>query len=228
MEKFKGFPSGDMSQTTFPDILFEEIGPLIDDLDELKITLYYFWAISRQEGQIRYLRIEELLGSETLLQWLGEENLKEALRKTLARGTLLMGQTRHPQQIRCLFPNSPQGQTAIAALRNNAWHPDETDHLPFQEQGKPEKNLYTLYEKNIGPLTPMIAEDLSAALEEYSIEWIEDAIHAAVQSNVRNWRYVEAILRTWKKEGKYADTRRNSKKDGRRISTGEFDEFIQH
>jgi DnaD/phage-associated family protein len=62
------------------------------------------------------------------------------------------------------------------------------------------------YENNIGQLTPMIAEDIGNALDEYGRDWITDAIKIAVQANVRKWNYILGILRRWAVEGKQDDT----------------------
>ena len=59
-------------------------------------------------------------------------------------------------------------------------------------------NVFKLYEENIGPLTPMIADALKDAETIYSIEWIAEAIELAVKNNKRNWKYSEAILKRWK------------------------------
>ncbi|MGI6380667.1 MAG: DnaD domain protein [Anaerolineae bacterium] len=42
-------------------------------------------------------------------------------------------------------------------------------------------------------LQPLIAEQLQQAEADYPPEWIEDAFRIAVESNVRNWRYIAAI-----------------------------------
>jgi DnaD/phage-associated family protein len=63
-------------------------------------------------------------------------------------------------------------------------------------------NIYRVYEKNIGPITPMIAEELREAEKTYSPQWIEDAVRVAVENNVRNWRYVSAILERWQLKGR--------------------------
>jgi DnaD/phage-associated family protein len=47
----------------------------------------------------------------------------------------------------------------------------------------------------------MLAESLKDAEDEYPSEWIEEAIRIAVEKNVRNWRYIEAILRRWQERG---------------------------
>ena len=56
-------------------------------------------------------------------------------------------------------------------------------------------NIFRLYEENIGPLTPLIAEMLRDAEKTYPADWIEEAFKIAVENNVRRWRYIEAILR---------------------------------
>ena len=64
------------------------------------------------------------------------------------------------------------------------------------------QNIFTLYEQNIGLLTPMIALSLGDAEEMYGPVWIGDAIKIAVENNKRNWKYCEAILKRWATEGK--------------------------
>ena len=65
--------------------------------------------------------------------------------------------------------------------------------------GRP--NIFSIYEREIGPLTPFVAEDLKAAEKDYPVEWIEAAIRESVSNNVRKWSYIMGILRRWKKEG---------------------------
>ena len=63
-------------------------------------------------------------------------------------------------------------------------------------------NVFKLYEENIGPLTPLIADALKDAEKTYSREWVADAIGLAVANNKRNWKYCEAILKRWKEDGR--------------------------
>src|SRR5581483_2462354 len=58
-------------------------------------------------------------------------------------------------------------------------------------------NVYALYEQHLGPLTPLLAEQLRDAERMYPRAWIEGAILQAVHYNKRNWRYVQAILADW-------------------------------
>jgi DnaD/phage-associated family protein len=83
-------------------------------------------------------------------------------------------------------------------------------------------NIFRLYENNIGPLTPMIAEILQDAENTYPPAWIEEAIRIAVENNKRNWRYVEAILRRWQEGGRdEREDRRDTEKSLRRYKEWE-------
>lgn len=54
------------------------------------------------------------------------------------------------------------------------------------------------YETEIGALTPMIADAIRDAENEYPADWILEALHIAVERNARNWRFVLAILKDCK------------------------------
>jgi DnaD/phage-associated family protein len=58
------------------------------------------------------------------------------------------------------------------------------------------------YESHIGIITPHIKELLVAAVEEYPLDWILEAINIAVENNVLKWRYAGAILESWRVKGK--------------------------
>src|SRR5438105_5231436 len=63
-------------------------------------------------------------------------------------------------------------------------------------------NIFVLYEQNIGLLSPLLADQLKDAADQYPPEWIEAAFREAVQYNKRKWSYISAILRRWETEGR--------------------------
>ncbi len=79
---------------------------------------------------------------------------------------------------------------------------DSKSHEESTTKGEVSKNIFTLYENNIGILTPMIANSLIDAENTYPAEWIIEAFQLAVENNKRNWRYCETILKRWKTDGK--------------------------
>ena len=71
-----------------------------------------------------------------------------------------------------------------------------------EPQGKREGgDILSLYEKNIGPLAPLLREQVTAAIKKYPPAWVEDAIKEAVAAGVKNWRYISSILEAWETKG---------------------------
>ncbi len=172
------------------------------------MTLYAFWALSQKRQNQAYLGRDELAGDELLLEGLaspgqsGLEALAEALERAVARGTLLRIRLAHEEgEDEYFFLNTPRGRAALAGLEKGKWRPSGDTEAPT-ELIHERPNVFNLYEQNIGPLTPMIAETLRDAQETYPLGWIEDAIRIAVENNVRKWKYVSAILEDWKSRGK--------------------------
>ena len=63
-------------------------------------------------------------------------------------------------------------------------------------------NCFTLYEQNIGALTPLIADHLRDFEDTYGEEWLRQAIEVAAERNKRSIRYIEATLKGCAAEGK--------------------------
>jgi len=225
---FIGFPSGKVRMTPVPAQFFSELLPAIDHLGELKATLYAIWFLARLEAPVRYLTLEDFTGDERLVQGLGQKELISGLERAVQRGTLLrVDLDGGGPQDTLFFLNTPRGRAAVKAIQDGTWRPRVEEHPPVSlDVERP--NIYRLYEENIGPLTPLIADMLREAEQTYRSEWIEEAIRIAVQNNVRRWRYVEAILRSWQEEGRDGVNRRDAEKDRRRYIEGEFADFIEH
>jgi len=235
MPPFKGFPEGKVRFTRLPDPMLTELLPAIDHLGELKVILYAFWRLERMEGTFRYLRRANFLEDQRFMQGLAasqaeaEAALDEALVRCLQRGSLLSaGLDLEGGRETFYFLNSPKGRAALQAIQRGEWQPSDDPQAPL-DLSLEKPNIFRLYEENIGPLTPMIAEELGAAEDTYPAQWIEDAVRIAVENNVRRWSYVEAILKRWQEGGRDERTdRRDAEKDRRRYIEGEFSEFIEH
>jgi DnaD/phage-associated family protein len=235
--KFNGFPEGKVRFTRLPDPLFTQLLPQIDNLDEFKVLLYFFWRLERMEGAFRFLRRPDFLEDERFMQALGSDAgqasqaLDEALQRGVQRGSLLLASLETeagPENL--YFLNSAKGRAAVRAIQRGEWRPGGEAQVPVSlDLSLESPNIYRLYEEHIGPLTPMIAEKLHDAEDSYPPKWIEDAFRIAVENNVRRWSYVEAILKRWQEGGRDERTdRRDTEKDRRRYIEGEFSEFIEH
>lgn len=62
--------------------------------------------------------------------------------------------------------------------------------------------LCSIYEKNIGVLTPRIAETIENDLKEFGLQMCMDAVTEALRNNVRKWSYVQGVLKNWKINGR--------------------------
>ena len=76
-----------------------------------------------------------------------------------------------------------------------------SDDIPEPEVDKKLGKAYTIYEENIGQLTPMIADEIELLCKTHGPRWFEDACKEAAKHNVRNIKYITKILERWEKEG---------------------------
>jgi DNA replication protein len=229
---FAGFSAGKQPIIPVPAAFFSELLPQIDHLGELQVTLYAFWALARREGRFRYLLRGEMGGDELLMSALTQpglapqEALDEALERAVARGTLLhVSLELSSGDEDFYFFNSAKGRAAVEAIETGDWSPSGDPAAPLSLAVE-RPNVYTLYEQNIGPLTPMLAERLRAAEDSFPAEWIEEAIGIAVENNVRKWRYIEAILEDWEQRGRHErEDRGDTEKARRRYIQGKLADY---
>ena len=208
----------DKEAVALPASFFSELLPRIDDLAELKLTIYCLSAIQQKEGKRRYLRLSELASDEALAKTLAREGaessavLRRTLSRAVARGAFLEAALELGAGLeRFYIPNDESGQALYRQIQYGEWRPGAGDDI---EVLPPRPSIYGLYEENIGVLTPMIAEFIKEAETAYPRAWIEDAIRLAVEGNKRNWRYIRAILERWQQEGRSGETR--GRRHGRR------------
>ena len=222
MKTFPGFPATTrMRYMALPVPFFTTLLPLIDDLAELRVTLHFFFLLSRKRGFPRFVTYKELLADRSLLAGLRDgttdpqQKLQEALARAEARGTLLrLCVEREGRTEELYFLNSENDRLAVEKIRKGeiAW-PDVDVKPILPPTEKP--TIYALYEQNIGLITPLIAEELQEAEKNYPVAWIEEAFREAVVRNRRNWRYIARLLERWAAEGKgYGEHRGDTGEDG--------------
>ena len=217
MDKFSGFTSSE-TFTQVPDS-FIHLLKEIDDIAELKVTLYAIWRIEHIEGHFRALCETDF---EPGALGMGFEEIQIGLGKSVERGTMLRSQ--HEADT-FYFLNSPRGRLAAEAFAKGQWR--ESAKIFSAPIASRKSNIFKLYEENIGALTPLLSDMLREAEKNYPSVWFEEAFEIAVSRNIRNWKYVEAILARWKEKGK--DERKDKQdviKDAKRYTDSDFSEFI--
>ncbi|MCS6802203.1 MAG: DnaD domain protein [Chloroflexota bacterium] len=205
---FAGFSRGDRVIPT-PVTVFRDLVPAISDLAELKVTLHVIWRLAEKKVFPKFVSRSELETDRTLLASLAAsgpplQELRRALRLAVRRGVLIevvVGRADGEEPL--FFLNSDRDRAIVAQLERGELNIGQTRASRTETPtSAPRPTIYQLYEQNIGLLTPLVAEELQAAEEEYPADWIEDAFRLAATMNRRNWRYIARILERWRVEGK--------------------------
>ncbi|MCB2209474.1 DnaD domain protein [bacterium] len=210
---FTGFENDGADGVYLPEAFFTDLLPKLAKPTQLQLLLYFFWHLQHDSETVHYLRPQDLLADPTLSQMIGEEaELAQALAALVEIGALLRADLDWLDET-YYFINGPQGRAAVQAIEAGEWRTPAQGKQPVTMTGAP-PNIFKLYEDNIGPITPMMAEILKEDEAEYPAEWIEEAIRSAVAHNARSWKYVQAILKNKQKEGHRDEQhRRNDSQD---------------
>ena len=224
---FNGFQENKKEFTGIPDVFFRELLPELEDINEIKLCLYILWKAYTIGDFGMPITAADILLDKIFIGGLesstvGTEKLvTEILKKAVVDNILLKIKSGSIGEPDIYFINSPRGRKAASA-KSQKFQPTKItlDHI--------QPNIFQLYQENIGPLTPIIADALREAEDIYPVEWVEEAIQIAVQNNVRRWRYVEKILDRWQKEGRDGTDREHDQEDYRRYIKGEYGEIGHH
>lgn len=202
----------------------------LESVEELKCTLRVVGMVHQRYGRGSAVSVAELMADPVLTTALARQpgGAREAIAlgvaEAVARGTLLRsgddGDVQAPEAVlfindelgRQAFSRSAQGESARYATEDAPAVGAATDSRP---------NIFGLYEENIGPLTPLLAEELKEAEKTYQLSWIEEAFKEAVALNHRNWRYIARILERWAAEGK------SNGEPGRRSQASDPKEYLR-
>lgn len=232
------FPRG-VQFTPVPNPLLAGLLEEIDDIAELKVTLRVVWALHRKKSALPYVTASELCSDRSVAAMLnvaGEElerTVEASLQQAAQRGTLLAVPATDEKETRYLINTEP---VRAALVRKGVQIPEqresqagsgvETQHSesrPAMHQG-----VFRVYEQNIGVMSPLIAESITAALQEHPEPDVIDAIRVAVEANARSWKYVTAVLRRWAVEGRDTiEIRGSDGKPERYSEANRSDEFIE-
>jgi DNA replication protein len=234
--KFPGFPAK-TEFTAIPNAFFSRLLPQIDDIAELKTTLHVLAELYRKKGYPRLISFDELQANTNLIRSLKvignspQEELQRALQRAIERGTLLhLVLEPDSGSHDVYFLNDEPGRQAVKKIENGelkiaGLKTRKQDNINLEDL----PDIFTLYEQNIGMLTPMIADELRYAEKQYPQDWIRDAIKEAALYNKRNIKYIAKILENWSIEGKTDGTyqRHPEKTDPDKYFKGKYGHMVR-
>ncbi len=234
MAKFSGFPSK-TSYVPLPAMFLSALLPEIDDIRELKVTLYVISALYQKRGFPRFVTRDELLGNLSLRKSLRESGNEDRTLTGILDAMVKRGTVIRVKEYDVYLLNTEQDRETAEKIKNGEIPlpvvKKESSKAEIEKADSGESpDIFTLYEENIGMLTPIIADFLKEAEKLYPRGWIEDAVKEAVSLNKRNWRYIARILERWENEGKSDGTyRRHSEKkpDPDKYIRGKYGHMVQ-
>lgn len=210
--KFEGF-SARTHFTSVPDPFINQLAPRMPAA-EILLMLAVFNTLFNKKGYPRYATAAELAAHPAM----NGGDTAPLLKSVVAQG-LLLALTSGSDTL--YFLNNPEGRQAISQSESGTLKLSGVSVTKPAAKPPVLPNIFTLYEENIGLLTPMIAEELKDAVNTYPEEWLCDALKEAASLNKRSWRYIQRILERWVAEGKNnhgthrADTERDKFVSGR-------------
>ena len=202
-----GFPRG-VQFTPVPNPLLASLLETIDSLDELKVVLRTIHGLHKQRKVPASIGFDDLFSDRTVASMLGasghqlEKVVETTIKSAANRGILLVVNDETGQRQICL-----NTEPVRRALVRQGIDPAVTASKPAETWSDTESALtkldaVTLYEQNVGYLTPVVAENIHTALEQHPEDEVMLAIQKAVEANARSWNYIAAILRRWATEGR--------------------------
>ncbi|MBC8453233.1 MAG: DnaD domain protein [Chloroflexi bacterium] len=202
-----GFPRG-VQFTPVPNPLLASLLEEIDSLNELKVALRAVHGLHRQRKTPATIGFDELFSDRTVAAMLNasgdqlEGLVEAAIESAVERGIFLIVESETGGRQICL--NTEPVRRALVRqgieLADRKSKPAET--WADTETARPKQDAVTFYEQNIAPVTPLVAENIHAALEEHPEDEVLLAIQKAAEANARSWNYIAAILRRWATEGR--------------------------
>ncbi len=212
-----------------PAGFFDELLPQLRDLAEIKVLLTLYRMLAEPDWRAGLVAEAALYTDERLLRGLRlgaasrppVEDIRRGIDLAVARGVLLRVRvTRGDEVAFWVMFTTLENRARLSQIQRGLVAPPRlAPDGPAVTGIEPERpTIFRLYEQNIGLVTPIIADQLIEALELYPREWIEEAIHEAVNYNRRQWRYIQRILERWATEGRGNETDRR-----RERAPGSFD-----
>jgi DNA replication protein len=196
-----------------PFAFLEEVAPEITSMEEMQVSLAVFRLVSGLEGDETPIAERMILRDAALRRSLrrdgiaadADNRILQGVELAVGRGTLLrFAAVRGSRETLWYYVNTPVNRATVASMQRGALAPPAIvwEGLTAPTINVDQPNAFRMYEQNIGPLTPLIADQISRAIEEYPGDWIEDAIAEAVTYNRRSWRYILRILENWTAAGR--------------------------
>jgi DnaD/phage-associated family protein len=159
--------------------------------DEIDITI-------RQLARITHLDPKSVMSGAVKLEERGLIVRSVGKITTITKWTVIIDEPKLREKIFKTVGNDSYKNRTLPLKRKK--EKKNSDAAGSEYETRP--NIYKLYEENVGMITPIIAEELKDIEESYPDGWFLDALKESVKMNIRNLKYIRAILEG-RKNGKF-------------------------
>lgn len=174
-----------------PSALLFHFKDLFPSADDFLVWQFFFFQNTGKLEEIASSQISQAIGKSLAEVNRSIETLQEA-------GLLQFKTIELEREIEMICDAMPALEKLDQLLLQGA-KTEKTTHSPNEF-----KSLVADFERELGRfLSPFEIEDLQKTLQEdkTSIDLVRLALREAVFNNKTNWRYIQAILRNWRREG---------------------------
>ncbi|MGT2743124.1 DnaD domain-containing protein [Streptococcus plurextorum] len=190
MSYFKHFQMGHL---IVPSALLFHMNDLFDTSDEFLVWQFFFLQNTTQLDELAPSQIATAIGKTVT-------DVNRIISNLSKKGLLDIKTIELAGEAEVIFDASPALSQLDELLSGRETSPENQE---YTGQGQAIKELVSDLEQAMGLLNPMILEDVQKLVYEdkTSPDLIREALREAVFNNKTNWKYIQAILRNWRKEG---------------------------
>ncbi|HFH9837351.1 TPA: DnaD domain protein [Streptococcus suis] len=179
-------------QLVLPPALLFHFKDLFPSADDFLIWQFFYYQNTSNLDGLAPSQIAQATGKALATVNRSIEQLQEA-------GLLEYKTINLAGEIEMLFDASPAFEKLDRFLESSREMAEQSRDISYDL-----KDLVADFERELGRfLSPFEIEDLQKTIEEdrVSLDLVRTALREAVFNNKTNWRYIQAILRNWRREG---------------------------
>lgn len=174
-----------------PSALLFHFKDIFSQADDFLVWQFFYLHNTTSAGDIAPSKIADSIGKTT-------SEVNQIINRLTTEGLLTVKTIELAGEVDIIFDASPVLERLDELL---------TPVANMAPQVQPEnqlKDLVETFQQELGRLlTPFEIEDLTKTLQEDKLdpELVKEALREAVFNSKTNWKYIQAILRNWRREG---------------------------
>ena len=218
MSFFEEYKSGNL---VFPSALLFHFKDIFTNTDDFLVWQFYYLQNTTKIDDVMPSQIANALGKTVA-------EVNKSIANLTSQDLLDMKTIELSGEIETIFDASP----ALAKLDSLRTSKKQTETVSEDSVNQFQK-IVGEFERELGRfLSPFELEDLEKTIKDdkTDIELVREALKEAVFNGKTNWKYIQAILRNWRKEGivnlRQVEERKRAREDQNASQVNVSDDFL--